>query len=159
MSELHPRLRCFVPLVRIERDEEVGFRPSEERLTELAELGAVGLSKEMLQDMFGSINFGLGDAEYTETGSIKVRSLNRFGSFGKAGVIAGDEVIEIDGCVPECIEKITFMNLRTGVGGVQRLKVKRGDQFLELDMKLLKRRILNIDLENIDLELERKIAP
>jgi S1-C subfamily serine protease len=92
---------------------------------------------------------------------VVVKRVDRFGSVAKAGIVAGDEIVGLNGarltnppekCVLEVITKV-------GVGGTVTVNVMRNGARVDIPVVLRAKRALNLDLEEVSEVLERKIAP
>jgi S1-C subfamily serine protease len=106
----------------------------------------------------------LGISEYTVTpaGTLLVQKLERFGACAKAGMVVGDEILGLDGqAVPrEGVEDfIRGLCARIGTGGTVPLRLRRAGAELELAVKLVAKKSLSLNIEEISEVLERKIAP
>ena len=92
-------------------------------------------------------------------GYCQMTKVNKFDSFGKAGIRERDIVYAIDG---EALTDETAFLLtlgRLGVGAKPVFRVRRGNQDLDITVELLKRRELRFDIDEQQVDLERKIAP
>ena len=115
---------------------------------------------EDLQKATEDISFGITETELTASGGVLVKKVNRFSSAGKAGVRNGDEIVVFGGFpAPEAAERLLEILATTGVGGIVPMRVRRDGQELDISMRLIKARRLNLSLDDVDLTLERKIAP
>jgi S1-C subfamily serine protease len=106
----------------------------------------------------------LGISEFTLTpaGTLLVQKLERFGAAAKAGVAVGDEILGFDGqAMPrEGVEEfIRELCARIGVGGTVPLRLRRAGAELDLGVRLVAKKSLSLNIEEISEVLERKIAP
>lgn len=117
-------------------------------------------------------SFGVTDFEVRDQ-SILVKKVNKFGSAGKAGITAGDELIALNGIrvpslagVQDADARMTKMDAffqqhlkTTGVGGTLRVQLVRGGSTMEVPVLLKARKQLALQLDEVSEVLERKIAP
>ncbi len=116
---------------------------------------------EEANKFYNSINLGELGGEWTPEG-YKFTKLNKFGSVAKAGVAVGDVLLSVQGeavregmSFPELIAPL----VKVGVGGKVVYNVLRAGKAMDFTVKLTKKRTLNFDIEEVDADLERKIAP
>jgi predicted metalloprotease with PDZ domain len=108
-------------------------------------------------------HMGLVDSTTTPHNTLLVKELKKYASLIKAGIKVGDEIVsfgpfkggEIEAKGNDVMEHI----LKVGVGGTVPATVKRDGKLLEIPVKLIARKNLDLTLEDVDLALERKIAP
>jgi predicted metalloprotease with PDZ domain len=108
-------------------------------------------------------HMGLVDSTTTPDNTLLVKELKKYASLIKAGIKVGDEIVtfgpfrggEIEAKSSEVVAHIT----KVGVGGTIPAKVKRDGKLLDIPVKLIARKNLDLTLEDVDLALERKIAP
>jgi len=108
-------------------------------------------------------HLGLLGGTTTGTGTFVIQELKKFASLSKAGLQAGDEIISFGPMVGAALEQnqteIVALVARLGVGGTIPVKFKRAGKVADVMVKLVAKKNLNLSLEDVDLELERKIAP
>lgn len=117
------------------------------------------MQRETGQDVKVEISFGLMDFEKTASGTVLVKKVNKFSSLGKAGIGAGDEILAMDGVVAKSPEEAGAILRAAGIGGSVDFLIRRAGEELHIPVKLLKKRRLNLQLDEVDASLERKIAP
>jgi predicted metalloprotease with PDZ domain len=108
-------------------------------------------------------HMGLVDSATTPHNTLLVKELKKYASLIKAGIKVGDEIVsfgpfhggEIESKSDDVVAHIT----KVGVGGTIPAKIKRDGKLLEIPVKLIARKNLDLTLEDVDLALERKIAP
>jgi len=84
--------------------------------------------------------------------------VNRFDSFGKAGIRVGDVIAAINGEALVDEPSFALALCRLGVGAKPVLKISRGAESLDVTMELLKKN-LNFAIDEIQVQFERKISP
>jgi predicted metalloprotease with PDZ domain len=106
-------------------------------------------------------SLGVADSSITERGTIHVSKLDKFGSAAKAGLLAGDEILAINGTsLPASpIEHLIEVITRTGVGGTVNLRVSRQGSLIEIPVTLRAKKTVMLDLEEVNEVLERRISP
>jgi S1-C subfamily serine protease len=98
------------------------------------------------------------NAQWTATGCVLLQ-VNKFDSLGKAGLKEKDEIVAINN-VPLTHEVAFMVTLgKLGVGAKPVFKVKREGAVVEIPVELLKKRKLNFEIDEAQVDLERKIAP
>jgi S1-C subfamily serine protease len=104
-------------------------------------------------------NIGL-HVESAQQGGYLVHKVDRFGSADKAGIKLGDLIVafnEVTGPNPAAFQKVAQ---KAGVGNTVVVKLVRGNQPLEIQMKLVaKKAALSLEVSAIEEVLERKISP
>lgn len=109
-------------------------------------------------DFYNSIHLGDIDIQMTKDG-VKLIKLNKFGALAKAGALPGDVIAVIAGKpVQEDFVQNMMPLMEAGVGATVKYGIIRKDKKLVLNVKLKKRRTLNFDIDEADVDL-RKIAP
>ena len=92
-----------------------------------------------------------------------IAKVDKFGSAGKGGLIEGDEIVAVDGSNSmlqgDTSEKFDAYLAKVGVGGTVKATVVRAGKRLDVSLKLFEKKKLNLDLDEFDSVLERKIAP
>ncbi|HEU0037046.1 MAG TPA: hypothetical protein VFQ53_40825 [Kofleriaceae bacterium] len=108
-------------------------------------------------------HLGLVDGTITAQGTLLIKELKKFASLAKAGLKAGDEIIAFGpikgGDMEKEVERVKALMAQTGVGGTIPVRMRRAGKISDVQMKLVAKKTLNLSLEDVDLELERKIAP
>jgi predicted metalloprotease with PDZ domain len=106
---------------------------------------------------------GLVDGVTTTHGTFLVKELKKYASLIKAGVQVGDEIVAFGpfkgGELESRMTEVTAHVTGTGVGGIVPVKVKRGGAIIDIAVKLVAKKSLDLTMEDVDLALERKIAP
>jgi C-terminal processing protease CtpA/Prc len=105
---------------------------------------------------------GISDLKPVLEGGLVVQKLDRFGSCAKAGVVVGDEIFAIDGEVlpAEGVEEVAQgICARIGIGGTVQLRIRRAGEEMEVPVRLLAKKSLTLNIQEISEVLERKIAP
>jgi S1-C subfamily serine protease len=94
-------------------------------------------------------------------GGFLVSKVDRFTPGAKAGVLVGDEVMMFqDAPIPGSGEEMNKLLESIGVGGTLKVTVLRAGAKHDLGLVLTaKRKVLSLELEEIDEVLERKISP
>jgi S1-C subfamily serine protease len=92
-------------------------------------------------------------------GGVLIERLDKYGTLGKAKFSVGDELISIDGAPFDSHETVTSVLQQAGVGGTVKVQRIRGRETEELEVKVRAKRTLNLDLDDSDELLERKISP
>lgn len=106
------------------------------------------------------ISFGILETEPSPYGGILVKKVSKFSSAGMAGIQKGDEIVTFAGLpAPDAAARLLEILTAAGIGGVIPVRIRRADQEFDIAMKLVKERRLNLSLDDVDLTLERKIAP
>lgn len=106
----------------------------------------------------------LGVLEFTlsSRGTMILHKLNRFASLGKAGIVAGDEILAIGDHelpVPDLQELSREVCARVGVGGTVDVRLLREGEERTVPVRLLAKKSFVLDIEEVSEVLERKIAP
>jgi predicted metalloprotease with PDZ domain len=99
----------------------------------------------------------------TPHGTYLVKDLKRYASLIKAGVQVGDEIVVFGpfkgGELEAKMADVTAYVATVGVGGTVQTKVKRDGKILDIAVKLVAKKNLDLTMDDVDLALERKIAP
>tara|TARA_R110002096_G_scaffold44526_13_gene120604 strand:+ start:216757 stop:217119 length:363 start_codon:yes stop_codon:yes gene_type:complete len=109
-------------------------------------------------DFYNSIHLGDIEGRMTSQGWELIK-LNKFGALAKAGALVGDVIAVVAGkpIAPDFVANMMVL-MEAGVGATVKYGVIRKDKKLVLSVKLKKRRTLNFDIDEADVDL-RKIAP
>lgn len=106
-------------------------------------------------------SLGLMEWEPTARG-VLVKRVGKFSSLGRGGVVAGDEILAV-GDAP--IATLTDGDAATaflqsiGIGQTVAVRLVRGGEEQRLEVKILARKKLSLDLSEVEPVVERKIAP
>lgn len=93
------------------------------------------------------------------SGGLRIDSLQKFGSPARAGLRVGDEVIETNGEKATSVEQWGTLLAKIGVGNTATVLVLRCGQPLQIAMKILEQKSLDVELKALEEVLERKISP
>jgi S1-C subfamily serine protease len=107
-------------------------------------------------------SLGIQDYVITPNGGALIRKLDKYGSCGKAGIVAGDELQGLNGTkLPKDkpAEWTGEVCRKVGVGGSVNAHILRGGKQMIVPVKLIARKVLSLDLEEVSEVLERKISP
>jgi predicted metalloprotease with PDZ domain len=99
------------------------------------------------------------EAQWGASGTCVMVKMNKFDSLGKAGIKEGDEILAINGVALAGLPAFMATLGQLGVGAKPTFRVRRAGSELEIAVELLKKRKLNFDIEEAQVDLERKIAP
>ena len=106
---------------------------------------------------------GITDFARTPRNGVVVKAVDRFATLPKGGVLVGDELLSLGGIPTSELNTDTawldLFNKKIGIGNMLKVKLVRGGKEMELTMKVIGRRPLNLQLDEVDEVLERKIAP
>jgi S1-C subfamily serine protease len=105
------------------------------------------------------VAFGVVPGGAGPNGGTLVQRSPRFSPAGKAGILAGDEIMTLNGTQPASIDEANTLLQAIGVGGIVKVLVVRGGKRVEIPVTLGENKIANLDLGDIDQILERNIAP
>jgi len=114
--------------------------------------------QELVDRVLPEIRISSG-ADWFANGTARMRVVNKFDSFGKAGLQVGDELLAINGAPMRGDPMFQLELARAGVGGTVTIRIRRGGQMHDLAVQLLKARKLSFDISESQVDLERKIAP
>jgi S1-C subfamily serine protease len=106
-------------------------------------------------------SLGIPDSVVTERQTIVINKVDKFGSAAKAGVLAGDEITDINGArlTAASIQSMEETITKIGVGGTLKLGLIRQGKKIEVAVQLRAKKNLSLDLEEVSETLERKISP
>jgi len=104
------------------------------------------------------LNLGLSMDKGPNGGGL-ISKVEKWGAGLKAGVAVGDEVMAWNGQRPKSFEEFVALLDSIGVGNVVKVTVLRAGKQIELNLTIPKRKVLSLDLDEIDEVLERKISP
>jgi S1-C subfamily serine protease len=107
-------------------------------------------------------SLGIQDYVITPQGGALIRKLDKFGSCGKAGIVVGDEIQGLNGMrlpAEKPAEWTGEVCKKIGVGGTVNVHILRGGKQMVVPVKLVARKVLSLDLEEVSEVLERKISP
>jgi predicted metalloprotease with PDZ domain len=99
------------------------------------------------------------EAEWGANGTCVMVKMNKFDSLGKAGIQEGDEILAINGVALAGVGSFMSILGQLGVGAKPAFRIRRAGNQLDISVELLKKRKLNFDIEEAQVDLERKIAP
>lgn len=105
------------------------------------------------------INLGVKEGAGAAHGGILVESVKKFGSAGRAGIQAGDEIVAINDQKISSLAEAEAMLNALGAGAKAKVALMRGGQQVAVEMALRAKKSLKLDLEEVDEVLERKISP
>jgi S1-C subfamily serine protease len=91
-------------------------------------------------------------------GGLIVQTADKLSSAGKAGILAGDEIIALNDLRPRGVEEALRIVEEAGVGATVYVQLIRGDARATLPVELFAK-TLSLDLDDLDEVVERKIAP
>jgi S1-C subfamily serine protease len=107
-------------------------------------------------------SFGLTEWERTSDQGVVAKRVDRFSSLGKAGVQVGDVLLAINDTALAQLptpEALMAHWSSLGVGATALVRLLRDGQPLTVPVVLVVKKVVSLDLEEIDASLERKIAP
>ena len=104
------------------------------------------------------VSLGISAAPGPNGGAI-AQAVQRFGSAAKAGVQVGDELVACNGKKLATVEQWQAALQAVGVGNTATIRVLRGGKPIDLQMKLLEKKQLSLEVKALEEVLERKISP
>lgn len=114
--------------------------------------------REIMDRVLGKIRIS-SDAKFAIDGTCRMTRVNEFDSLGKAGIVDGDEIIAMNGVPMGGFNWFMLEIEKLGVGATPTLRVRREGVEMDVPVELLKKRKLNFDIDEAQVDLERRIAP
>jgi S1-C subfamily serine protease len=106
-------------------------------------------------------NLGISDLALVPQGA-QLKKIDKFGSAGKAGLLVGDIVTGVNGkrLPPQKPQELVLAECAiAGVGGTVNMHILRAGKEMVVPVKLVARKTIALDLEEVSEVLERKISP
>lgn len=121
--------------------------------------GAACASKQKIVNFGVNVNDAKGKRVAGPNGGGVIQKVEKFSSAARAGLLVGDEIVAINGQQPQGGEQVMSLLQSVGVGGTAKVNIVRAGKPMEIAVKLIEKKVLNLDLDEVDESLERKIAP
>jgi S1-C subfamily serine protease len=93
-------------------------------------------------------------------GCLRLDAVRKFGSAGRSGLQDGDVLVSFDGAAATSLDQLSTLIEKRAVGDVVNATYRRNGAQANVSIKLRAgKKALNLDIEEMEEVLERKISP